>query len=414
MSRQSFFKLMLIMAAWSLCSICSAQQYVLQALQVADMEFQKKHFAVALEAYQFYNTRGVEDNRLNIQIARCHYQLRNFESAMEYFEKTIASNQTNLEIEQEYIRCLMANDQYHKAKLRLLLQPTDTLIVSLISVCDSATIWKNNPTCTVVNLSTVNTIYSDMAPSPYKNGIAFCSNRTGISIKKQSERDAMPLYDLYTTTPTSKGLWAKPTLFSSKLNSSQNEGPLCFNHTGDTVYFSRNDEVSPQSHLKMYRSVKVGNTWSKPQSFMLNDTSASFAHPSIAADGKMFFFTSNMKGGLGGTDIYACVLLDSSWSMPINLGSAINTVGNEIFPRINADGNLYFASDGHIGMGGFDLFISKQISGEWQKAENLKSPINSGADDFGYVQSQTGKGYLTSNRKGGKGDDDIYEVLFSK
>ncbi len=414
MFRQSFFNLILSIVAWLLCSICTAQQYVVQGLQVADMEFEKKHFAKALETYQFYNSRGVEDARLNIQIARCHHQLRNFESAIAYFENALASNQSALEIEQEYIRCLMANEQYQKAKQRLALQPTDTLNANLIASCDSAIIWKNNPTCQVVNLSAVNSIYSEMAPAPYKDGIVFCTNRTGVSIQKQSERDGLPLYDLYTTTPNEKGLWAKPALFSSKLNSSQNEGPLCFNHTGDTVYFSRNYESSSQSHLKMYRSTKVGNRWSKPQSFMLNDTSASFAHPSISTDGKLFFFTSNMKGGFGGTDIYVCVLIDSSWSMPINLGSAINTAGNEIFPSVNLEGNLHFASDGHIGMGGFDVYISKQINGEWQSAENLKSPINSSADDFGYVKSQTGKAYFTSNRIGGKGDDDIYEVLFFK
>lgn len=402
----NFFKLIIWCSIYLIAQSGVAQNYVEKGLCIADVEFSKGNYAVALETYTFYQSSDNYNDFLNQQIALCHFHLRNFESSLNSFAMVKVITPT---IQIDYLKCMMANEKYKEAKAYAskCAETVDSAFMKLSRSCDSAMSWQQNSKGMVNNLGVPNSSSSDIAPSPYKSGIVFCSNRSGLKMQRNSEIDGNPLYDLYFINDIDKSR-NSPSLFSTRLNSIDHEGPVCFNNNGDTVYFSRNEEASSQPHLKMFRSIKTGRQWGRPQNFMLNDTSASFAHPSISADGKMFFFTSDMKGGFGGTDIYACILIDSSWSMPINLGGNINTSGNEVFPFINKEGQLYFASDGHLGMGGYDMFISTQLEGMWQTAQNLKSPVNTGADDFAYTESKDGKVYFTSNRKGGKGNDDIY------
>ena len=402
----NFFKLIIWSSIYLIASTSAAQSYVVKGLREADLEFTKKNYAIALETYTFYQGSDISNDYLNQQIALCYFHLRHFENAMNSFGLVKSIVPT---IQIDYVKCMMANEKYAEVKAYISQhkESLDSAFIHLSLSCDSALSWQKNNKGTAYNIGMANSSYSDIAPSPYESGIVFCSNRRGLKIEKNSEIDGNPLYDLYFISAAGKG-WSSPSLFSTRLNSTDHEGPVCFNSNNDTVYFSRNEEASLQPHLKMYRSIKTGRQWGKPQNFMLNDTSASFAHPSISGDGKIFFFTSDMKGGFGGTDIYACILIDSSWSMPINLGSNINTSGNEVFPFVNKEGHLYFASEGHLGMGGYDVFISTQQEGMWQTAQNLKSPVNTGADDFAYTESKEGKVYFTSNRKGGKGNDDIY------
>lgn len=408
----NFFKLIIYSAIYLIAFTSAAQSYVVKGLRVADSQFSKKNYALALESYTFYQSSDNNNDYLNQQIALCHFHLRNFESAINSFGLVKVISPT---IQIDYVKCMMANEKYAEVKpyINQRITSVDNVFFDLSRSCDSALAWQKNPQGTAYNVGMANSSFSDIAPSPYESGIVFCSNRRGLKIEKNSEIDGNPLYDLYFMSATGKG-WSPPSLFSKRLNSIDHEGPVCFNSKGDTIYFSRNKEASKQPHLKMYRSIKTGRQWGKPQSFMLNDTSASFAHPSISDDGKLFFFTSDIKGGFGGTDIYACILIDSSWSMPINLGSNINTSGNEVFPFVNREGHLFFASDGHLGMGGYDVFISTQQDGMWQTAQNLKSPVNTGADDFAYTESKEGKVYFTSNRKGGKGSEDIYTFELTK
>lgn len=203
--------------------------------------------------------------------------------------------------------------------------------------------------------------------------------------------------------------------FSSQVNSTTHESSIAFNSSGNKVYFTQHvsDSGGTYSRLKIFYLEKHKDRWQNPHTFVFNDSTSSFAHPFITPDENMFFFVSDMKDGMGGSDIYFCMLKDSLWSAPINMGPPINTPGNEIFPFYDAENKtLYFASDYHPGLGGYDIFEAVE-DGESFKIHNMKPPINSSYDDFGivWISKYRQLGYLVSNRPGGKGLEDIYKIF---
>jgi peptidoglycan-associated lipoprotein len=204
------------------------------------------------------------------------------------------------------------------------------------------------------------------------------------------------------------------------MNTSNHEATPTMNTRGNELYFTRcieNSKVRPIPTCEIYFSRKKGKSWISPVLLPLPyDSVSSFAHPSLRGDGKVLYFSSDMKGGFGGKDIwYIKKIKRDEWSEPINMGDKINTSGNELFPFIHNDGSLYFSSDGLVGMGGMDIFKAEFDSeNNLRSVSNMKSPINSSNDDFGIIfEDEDEKGYLSSNRLGSKGDD-IYQFHLPK
>ena len=205
--------------------------------------------------------------------------------------------------------------------------------------------------------------------------------------------------------------------FDKKLNSKFHEGPVAFTKDGNTVYFTRNSylggaEKSKEGiiKLKIYTSQRTdsNSAWSRPKELPFNNRDYSVGHPALSDDGNTLYFVSDMPGGSGGTDVYkASKTADGQWGKPENLGKATNTEGNEMFPFVTADNQLYFASNGHAGLGGLDIFETDLNNPG--SVENLGFPMNSKKDDFGMIMDSTGqKGYFSSNRQRGAADDDLY------
>jgi outer membrane protein OmpA-like peptidoglycan-associated protein len=163
-------------------------------------------------------------------------------------------------------------------------------------------------------------------------------------------------------------------------------------------------------NLQLFSANFVNEKWTNEHPLPFNDKEYSVGHPSLSPDGKTLFFASNMPGGVGGTDIYkSAKQANGTWSTPENLGEDINTEGNEMFPFYHASGILFFASDGHVGLGGLDIFLAQEKSNGFEEIKNLGAPVNTNKDDFAFiVDKQMKSGYFSSNRDGGKGDDDIY------
>ncbi len=206
--------------------------------------------------------------------------------------------------------------------------------------------------------------------------------------------------------------------FSGSINSKYHEGPTAFFKDGQRVIFTRNNFVKGKSgessdginKLKLYLATAEKDGWGNISELPFNSDEYSTGHPALNDDESLLFFASDMPGGFGGTDIYASRLENGNWSQPINLGPAINTKGNEMFPFVDENGNLYFSSEGLPGAGGLDIFFA-QLSGTEVHGTpiNLGMPINSSKDDFGMVtDGLRQKGYFSSNRKRGGDDDDIY------
>ena len=206
--------------------------------------------------------------------------------------------------------------------------------------------------------------------------------------------------------------------FNKSINSKYHEGPVTFFKDGNRVIFTRNNykdgkyKVSKEgvNKLKLYSSEMVNGTWSNITELPFNSDEYSTGHPALNPDNTLLYFASDRPGGQGGTDIYVSRFADGAWSEPINLGPEVNTKGNEMFPFVDANGNLYFSSDGHPGMGDLDVFFAPLESfDKAKKSINLGAPINSNKDDFGLItDGERTQGYFSSNRKDARPDDDIY------
>ena len=226
------------------------------------------------------------------------------------------------------------------------------------------------------------------------------------------KNNGLPFLGIVKAPLKNPGEIGNQSIFSSALfKENANDGTPAFTKDGNTVVFARGNtgkSKDPSPDVDLYMSKKTGNAWSEPERLSISDSLAWDGSPSFSADERTLYFSSNRRGGKGGVDLYR-VPIDNSgrFGRPINLGSTINTPGDELFPYVSANGKLYFSSDGHPSIGGLDLFVASRNESEII-VEHLGVPINSIGDDFAISFSDSTQGYISSNRPGGKGDDDIY------
>jgi outer membrane protein OmpA-like peptidoglycan-associated protein len=226
------------------------------------------------------------------------------------------------------------------------------------------------------------------------------------------KNNGLPFLGIVKAPLKNPGEIGSQSIFSSALfKENANDGTPAFTKDGSTVVFARGNtgkSKDPSPDVDLYMSKKTGNAWSEPERLSISDSIAWDGSPSFSADERTLYFSSNRRGGKGGVDLYR-VPIDNSgrFGRPINLGSTINTPGDELFPYVSANGKLYFSSDGHPSIGGLDLFVASRNENEII-VEHLGVPINSIGDDFAISFSDSTQGYISSNRPGGKGDDDIY------
>jgi tetratricopeptide (TPR) repeat protein len=265
----------------------------------------------------------------------------------------------------------------------------------------------------------INSAQEDFSPAYYKNKIVFSSSRKKTKmISKTWNGTKLPFIDLYVVDSVEGQLSEKVTEFPAFFNDKFHDGPASFTKNGKLMFFTRNNYDSNSGEgtkkLQLFYSEYLDEKWSEPRGFVFNSPEYSTGHPSVSEDGKTIYFVSDMPGGQGGTDLYKIVYgSDSAWSKPFNMGKSINTEGNEMFPFFHESGILYFSSNGHVGLGGLDLFQT-DLKGD-TTIENLGFPINDRFDDFGLIMNSTqSNGYFSSNREGGLGFDDIYSFTYDK
>ncbi len=277
--------------------------------------------------------------------------------------------------------------------------------------------YRNEDEVILENVAVVNSEFLDFSPSYYRGGIVFTSTRPLDS----KNRSGGELYSLLYAERDRLGRLKRPVPFSTNLTSvNLNEGPVTFSKDGSIIFFTQNSRErrgllgrAGKTVMKIYQATRSGNEWINVTELPFNSDEYSCIHPTLSADGTQLFFASDRPGGYGGMDLYVSELINGVWTQPRNLGSAVNTSGNEVFPFIHDDGTLYFASDGHPGKGGFDIFFttSREEYGNtvWGNVTNMGTPFNSAGDDLGFILNVTGtEGYFASNRVGGSGQDDIY------
>lgn len=303
--------------------------------------------------------------------------------------------------------------------------PDDKKAELSIKSCDDIKLWvSKTQQFEVKPVLNINSNHSDFCPVVFKNKMIFVSERTQDIVNSESYSwNKQPYLNMYESTM--KNAVDGNTTYSKKvkplswhINTNYHDGPVCFNAEQNTMYLTRVNYVVNKkdknfaNRPKLYIATLKGKKWSKAKPFQYNNDAYSIAHPSISADGQWLFFASDMPGGQGGMDIYVCKKENDGWAQPQNLGTDINTAGNEEFPYIRRDGTLYFSSDGHSGMGGLDVFSATKIENKFSNVRNLGIPLNSYTDDFGIIFSDdNSKGYFSSDRTGGLGNDDIYSFI---
>ncbi|MEM9929038.1 MAG: OmpA family protein [Bacteroidota bacterium] len=266
------------------------------------------------------------------------------------------------------------------------------------------------------NCARINNRQNQFGPAIYGEDLVFLTRPKRGNIDPITKQT---FYKLFRAPLSREGLPGNPKPFSVELNSNYNEGPVSFTQEDRVIFFTRTqqrdgatvEDKNGKANLGIYSAYRAAYDWAGIRALPFNGRNFSNQHPSVTPDGRRVFFASNREGGYGGYDLYFSDYWEGRWSEAINLGPDINTEGNEAFPHIHPSGRLFFASDGHGGLGGYDLFMINISGRRWGDLINLPAPVNSSGDDVGISVTRNGnRAYLVSNREAGKGMDDIYLV----
>lgn len=398
------------------------------SVKKADNAFEKKNYALANELYQ-KALKDTKDKKLiayiDFQVAECYRYANKYLQANEWYKKAVDARYNDLTKTMyfNYANMLMMAGDYKLAKKmykqHMLKNPKDEYAKLKMKSCDFADTTKTmDDVYEVRNVQELNTKYNDFAPAACKDKIIFASSRF-------SKDSTVYTYtgdgfeDLYETRLNqTSNIWAPPIKLTG-INTKYNDGTFTFDANRNTAYIMQcNGKKGVEKNCNIYTSEynEGTNSWSTPKKFQYSSSSYSSGHPTISPDGNTLYFSSNNPVGKGGTDIWMTKrnLETNKWEEPINIGPPINTPYNEMFPYMFDETGLYFASDGHLGFGGLDLYYSEKKDSVFEKPKNLKTPFNSSGDDFGIVVLTPNSGFFTSNRPGGVGDDDLYFYDFKK
>ncbi|GMN10342.1 OmpA family protein [Croceitalea marina] len=391
----------------------------------AEKSFNSLWYVRAAKQFQAQVQRGDDSQEALQKVGDAYYFNTDMKNAVKWYGQLFGNYEQVLEPTYifRYIHALKGVGNYGMAKLlteryEKVLKEAEYDISTLASNKDELEKLLNmEPQFYVSNLS-INTKLADFGTAYYKNQVIFASSRDTMNLHTRIYKwNEQPYLNLFSADTISSGLDLKNvTAFSKTINSKYHEAIVAFTPDGNTMYFTRNNYTDKElkrdnegtNHLKLYKSKLVDSTWNTPIELPFNDENYSAGQPALSPDGKKLYFVSDMPGSIGATDIFVVDILDEdSYSNPKNLGPTINTNGREMFPYAT-EGKLYFSSDGHLGLGGLDVFESDQNE-TFSRPRNLGKPLNGKLDDFAYiVNEETQQGYFSSNREGGKGDDDIY------
>lgn len=346
-----------------------------------------------------------------IRLADSYYKTANLDSAEAKYEHALKHSGVPAIGYFNYAKTLMCNRKHQLAaewfEKYLEMNPNDSTAQMLLSSCKS--IQDRYVDTTLYTLTPIleDQFTNTFSMVQYQNGAVFTADKAVFPGKKATAWTGNSYLDLYQMEKDSNGRWLEPHLLRGDINSRFHEGPATFSQDGKTIYFTRSNyykrkmEVNEENenNLKIFKATLIDGEWKNLVEFPYNSDDYDCGHPSLSADGKELYFVSDMPGGFGGTDLYKSVWSDQGWSQPQNLGSELNTSGNEMFPYINSDGALYFSSDAHNSMGGLDVFITYFDGKNWANPENLNYPLNSTDDDFAYsLNKDNQSGFVSSSR----------------
>lgn len=393
----------------------------------AENNLKKFNFGRAAELYKKASSKAPNDVTLKEKLARTYVLMEDHINAEATYADIVKTPNIRAIDKLYYGLELRANGKYDeaaKAFNEYAQNASDIRSKELGVPADKMkALAVDNKIHTITTLSDQNSPVSDMGVAFYKDGgLIFSSNRgSDASVLHTDVWTNNRFYNLYTVRGDQNGnLFETKALKGKQPNRKFHEGSPVLSADGKEMYFTRSNYVKCKAQKSKDKIIKLKifhadwdankGKWVNILQLPFNNNEYSVGHPALSKDGKRLFFISDMPGGFGETDIYVSYRDNNSWGTPINLGRGVNTEGREMFPFISDDGVLYFSSDSRLGIGGLDVYAATFTNGEWSGAQNLGAPLNSSADDFGYIiDAKNENGYFVSNRTGGKGDDDIYK-----
>uniref|UniRef100_UPI004048834E OmpA family protein n=2 Tax=Flavobacterium sp. TaxID=239 RepID=UPI004048834E len=391
-------------------------------LNKADKKYDKYSYIDAIEIYEKVAEKGYKSVELFQKLGNAYYFNSDLPNASKWYGALFDLNET---VEPEYYfryaQALKAEENYEKSNyyMELFNEKTTDSRGKLFS--ENKNYLKDIEAVTPkykINKTDINSEFYDYGPSFFGNQIVFTSSRSeGNLYSKIHDWTKQNFTDLFVAQIDSTGKLENVTNFSTTINIKFNESSPVFTKDGKTIYFTRNNyndgkkRKSDDKEImeKIYKAEFINGEWTNVKELPFCSDNYKTAHPALSPDEKTLFFVSNMPGTIGNADLYqVAIKSNGSFGKPENLGPTINTEGRETFPFVAADNTLFFASNGHPGLGGLDIFEAKFTNNGFAKPVNVGKPINSSMDDFGYVVNSDNLGFFTSNRTGGTGFDDIY------
>ncbi|MGZ3904968.1 MAG: OmpA family protein [Bacteroidia bacterium] len=386
------------------------------ALKKANKFYSEQAYAEAIPYYEKAYKSDSSNKLVLSNLGDCYRLTNNTSGQLKCYGGLIKYGKAEPVHKLYYGQALLESGQNSEAKSYFEQYTEDARGKELASSSEKAKQYTKNSDAYKVDLASFNSPENDFCAVNFNNTIVFASSRNKtkwINIKHGWTNDSY--LNLY-TTEKSNGIDMPVKVFMGDLDSKYNDGPVCFTKDFNTIYFTRNNynkkAISKDGtyKLKIFEGTMNANGFERVSELPFNNNDYNCAHPSLSADGKTLYFASDMPGGKGGMDIYSCTKnSDGTWGKPENLGEKVNTAGTEVFPFIASNGLLYFSSNGHDGLGGLDIYETKIKEGKAGRVYNMGEPVNSKDDDFGVFLADDNKtGYLSSNRKKGGMDDDIY------
>ena len=391
-------------------------------LNKADKKYDKYSYIDAIEIYEKVAEKGYKSAELFEKLGNAYYFNGELDKASKWYGELFALNQ---EVDSEYYfryaQALKAEGNYEKSNqyMELFAQKTNDTRAKLFQENkDYLTDIDAVSGKYTMDKTDINSEFYDYGPTFFGKQIVFTSSRSeGNQYSKIHEWTKQNFTDLFVASIDNEGKLGSVENFSKTVNTKYNESSPVFTKDGKTMYFTRNNYNDGKKRKsddkvimeKIYKAELINGEWTNVKELPFSNDNYKTAHPALSPDEKTMYFASDMPGSFGNSDLYK-VSIDSNgnFGSPENLGPTINTEGRETFPFVDADNNLFFASDGHPGLGGLDIFEAKANKNSFEKPVNVGKPLNSPMDDFGYITNKDGLGFFSSNRDGGTGFDDIY------
>ncbi|MEN1785289.1 MAG: OmpA family protein [Bacteroidota bacterium] len=393
-------------------------------LKKVAQEYEDYSYLEAIKGYNQLVADGFSQTEIYKNLGNSNYRNAKYEEASQWYGKLFETTENDIEPDYyyRYAQTLKSLQQYQASDewMEKFMEQSqvDGRAVKFDDKRDYLERIKRNSGRFKVAPVSFNSKYSDFAPSFWGDSIVFASARdTGVAVRNIHKWNGNSFLDLYVADGE-----GKVSDMARKLNTSAHESSTVFTKDGNTVFFTRNNynkgferDEKGISRLKVLKASKDNNKWTAIQELPFNSNGHSVAHPTLSNDEKTLYFSSDMPGTIGDSDIFKVTINeDGTFGIPENLGTNVNTEGRESFPFISEDNILYFSSDGHPGLGGLDVFaldLGENATGE---VINVGEPLNGKSDDFSFIINGEGKGYFASDREGGLGYDDIYTLVQEK